>query len=58
MGETVELAMILPTGQSINATGIVRWVSTDSKFPGVGVQFTVLSNRDKRMIEQLVSANN
>ena len=57
LGETIELAMILPTGQSINATGVVRWVSTDAKFPGVGVQFTVLSNRDKRMIEQIVSAN-
>ena len=57
LGETIELAMILPTGQSINATGVVRWVCTDAKFPGVGVQFTVLSNRDKRMIEQLVSAN-
>ena len=57
MGETVELAMILPTGQSINTTGVVRWVSTDTKFPGVGVQFTVLSNRDKRLIQQLVSAN-
>ena len=33
MGETVGSAMILPTGQIINATGIVRWVSTDSKFP-------------------------
>ena len=57
MGETVELAMILPTGQSINTAGVVRWVSTDAKFPGVGVHFTVLSNRDKRLIQQLVSAN-
>ena len=54
MGETVELAMILLTGQSINATGVVRWVSTDPKFPGVGVQFTVLSNRDKRLIQKLL----
>ena len=54
LGETIELAMILPTGQSINATGVVRWVSTDAKFPGVGVQFTVLSNRDKRLIQQLL----
>ena len=58
MGETVELAMVLPTGQNINATGIVRWVSNDGQFPGVGVQFTLLSERDKRMIERIVSTNN
>ena len=58
MGETVELAMILPTGQNINATGIVRWVSNDGQFPGVGVQFTLLSERDKRMIERIVSTSN
>ena len=57
MGETIELALILPTGKSINATGIVRWVSSDGEFSGVGVQFTVLSDRDRRMIEQLVSTN-
>ena len=57
MGQTVELALILPTGQSINATSIVRWVSNDGEFPGVGVQFTLLSERDRRMIEQLVSTN-
>ena len=57
LGETIELAMILPTGQSINATGIVRWVSTDSNFPGVGVQFTVLSNQDKRLIQEVLSTN-
>ena len=34
MGETIELALILPTGQSINATGIVRWISNDGEFPG------------------------
>lgn len=58
MGETVELAMVLPTGQNINATGIVRWVSNDGQFPGVGVQFTLLSERDKRMIERIVSTSN
>lgn len=57
MGEAIELALILPTGQSVNATGIVRWVSNDGEFSGVGVQFTVLSDRDRRMIEQLVSTN-
>ena len=57
MGQTVELALILPTGQSINATGVVRWVSNDGEFPGVGVQFTLLSDRDRSMIEQLVSTN-
>ena len=57
MGETIELALILPTGQSINATGIVRWVSNDVRFSGVGVQFTVLSDNDRLMIEQLVSTN-
>ena len=57
MGQTVELALILPTGQSINATSVVRWVSNDGDFPGVGVQFTLLSERDRRMIEQLVSTN-
>lgn len=55
MGETIELALVLPTGQSINATGVVRWIATDSAFPGVGVQFTVLSDRDKRLIERLLS---
>ena len=57
IGDTIELAMILPTGQSINATGVVRWVSNDGDFPGVGVQFTVLAERDRRMIEQLVYTN-
>ena len=55
IGETIELALILPTGQSINATGIVRWISNDGEFPGVGVQFTLLSDKDRRMIEHLVS---
>ena len=55
MGETIELALILPTGQSINATGVVRWTSHDPSFPGVGVQFTVLSDRDKRLIQQILA---
>ena len=55
IGETIELSMILPTGQSINATSIVRWTSSDPSFPGVGVQFTVLSERDKRLIEQILA---
>ena len=55
MSETIEIALVLPTGQSINATGVVRWISMDTAFPGVGVQFTVLSDRDKRLIERLLS---
>ena len=57
MGQTVELDLVLPTGQSVHATGVIRWVSNDGKFPGVGVQFTLLSQRDKRMIERIVSDN-
>ena len=57
MGDSLELAMVLPNGQSINATGIVRWVSNDANFPGVGVQFTVISDRDKRLIEKLLASS-
>ena len=55
MGERIELALILPDGRSINATGVVRWVSSNGEFSGVGVQFTVLSERDRELIEGLVS---
>ncbi len=55
MGQDIELILVLPSGQDIHATGVVRWVSSDSKFPGVGVQFTVLSEQDRVLIEKLVS---
>lgn len=55
MGQDIELILVLPSGQDIHATGVVRWVSSDAKFPGVGVQFTVLSERDRELIETLVS---
>lgn len=55
MGETIELALILPSARSINATAVVQWTSTDPEFPGVGVRFTVLSERDKNLIVQLLA---
>lgn len=58
MGQDIELILVLPNGQDIHATGVVRWVSSDAKFPGVGVQFTVLSERDRELIETLVSEQN
>ena len=55
MGERIELALILPDGRSINATGVVQWISDDREFPGVGVRFTILSPRDKQLITQLLA---
>ena len=54
MGEQIELILVLPSGRDINATGIVRWVSKNGEFSGVGVQFTLLTEKDQQLIEQLV----
>lgn len=57
MGEQIELVLVLPSGQNIQATAIVRWVSQgkSAQYNGVGVQFTVLSADDQRLIERLVA---
>lgn len=54
MGQTFELTLQLPDGHEIQTQAVVRWISTDSEFSGVGVQFVVISQRDQRLIERLV----
>ena len=53
IGETIELAMILPTGQYQCDRGCTMGLN-GLIIPGVGVRFTVLSNRDKSLIQQLL----
>lgn len=56
MGQTFDLTLQLPDGYEIQTQAVVRWVSTDSGFAGVGVQFVVISRRDQRLIERLVGS--
>jgi len=56
MGQTFDLTLQLPDGHEIQTQAVVRWVSTDPGFAGVGVQFVVISRRDQRLIERLVGS--
>ena len=58
-GQEFDLVLMLPIlnedrSDEVHARAIVRWVSTQSTNPGVGVQFT-LQDEDQAKISQLIS---
>ena len=54
LGQTFDLTLQLPDGHEIPTQAVVRWISTETQFSGVGVQFVVISKRDQRLIERLI----
>ena len=51
------LRMHLPDGSEIKAIGIVQWISDGSDGPkGVGIHFSVISDRDVRKIQRLMDS--
>ena len=57
-GQQLELTLELPDGHEIQTQAVVRWVSTEPNFTGVGVQFVVISKRDQRLIARLIESSN
>jgi uncharacterized protein (TIGR02266 family) len=67
LGETIGLSLSVPfvdntnpdhpqhTTEIIETKAVVRWVSDNRSFTGVGLQFVVLSASDRAKIERLVS---
>ncbi len=60
MGTTVDLSFSLPTGEKVQAAGVVRWVreindKDPDSFPGVGVQFTQLDPSAADAIHRFIS---
>ena len=54
IGETVDLTLMLPDSKPIHTVGQVRWVrevtgNADAP-PGIGVQFTLLTDQDAKAI--------
>lgn len=59
IGTQIELNFSLPSGERIQAHGVVRWVrEVDDKnpdaFPGIGVQFTKLDGEGQVAVERFV----
>jgi uncharacterized protein (TIGR02266 family) len=59
MGTPVDLFFRLPTGEGIEAQGVVRWVrevddQRPEMMPGLGVQFVNLSDEARTAIEGFV----
>jgi Tfp pilus assembly protein PilZ len=53
IGEELQLTFALPTGEAVRATGKVVRVARDTgddAVPGMGIAFTVLSDRDRDAI--------
>jgi uncharacterized protein (TIGR02266 family) len=61
VGTNMDVVLTLPDHPPIKAKGIVRWVREHSQFtedvsPGVGVQFSGLSEDDRAAIERFIKA--
>ena len=61
IGTQIDLNFSLPSGEKIQAQGVVRWVREVSDkhpdaFPGIGVQFTKLDDAAQAAIERFVSS--
>jgi uncharacterized protein (TIGR02266 family) len=59
IGTEIELHFSLPSGERIQAQGVVRWVREVSDkhpdaFPGIGVQFTRLDEQAQAAVERFV----
>ena len=58
LGQQFPMSLFLPNGLEIKTNATVRWVSPSTEFPGVGVQFEVLSKSDRSLIAELVTTEN
>lgn len=56
VGQSVELAVDLP-GQSIRATGEVRYHVNRPGSAGMGIRFTRMAQEDQERIAQFIQAN-
>ena len=61
VGAEVDLSFSLPSGAKIEVHGAVRWTrevndKIPDSFPGVGIQFINLNERDREAIEQFVTS--
>lgn len=61
VGAEVDLSFTLPSGAKIEVHGAVRWTrevndKIPDSFPGVGIQFINLNERDRKAIEQFVAS--
>ena len=60
LGTEVDLAFSLPSGERIEAKGVVRWVrevndQLPDMFPGIGVQFAALAPQAQSAIDQFLA---
>lgn len=54
-GHQFNLKLELPDGSKIKAVGTVQWISVgESGSKGVGVTFSVIAERDRRIIRRLL----
>jgi len=58
-GTQVDLSFSLPSGEKISATGVVRWIrevndKDPTSFPGLGVQFTDLTEGSQQAIRSFI----
>ena len=61
VGAEVDLSFTLPSGAKIEVHGAVRWTrevndKIPDSFPGMGIQFINLNERDRKAIEQFVAS--
>ncbi|MBX7115255.1 MAG: PilZ domain-containing protein [Myxococcaceae bacterium] len=61
VGAEVDLSFTLPSGEKIEVHGAVRWTrevndKIPDSFPGVGIQFINLNERDRKAIERFVAS--
>jgi hypothetical protein len=61
IGTQVDLSFSLPSGERIQAQGVVRWVrevndKDPDSMPGLGVQFTRLEDDARAAIERFVAS--
>jgi uncharacterized protein (TIGR02266 family) len=60
LGTEVDLSFTLPSGQKVEARGVVRWVrevndKLPDAFPGLGVQFSALAPHAQAAIDQFLA---
>jgi c-di-GMP-binding flagellar brake protein YcgR len=64
VGDVIEMKIILPNGEPVSPTGVVRWVAEQGTVKGlglsdfyVGVQFTNITNGDRALLGQYIYEN-
>ncbi len=53
-GTFVEIRFRLPDNEEINAKGLVRWTKKWGKQKGIGIEFTEIMGKGKRLIRDFV----